>query len=208
MWTYITKLVKIAITLLHIHGFKMHTSLINSDRSSRFHASRSNAKTGDTFGEMVHRRFCTATAFHHFTTDMHQSIEESSCGNDYAFGFEFCTPNGSYAHSFTLFNEQFVGLVLPNVQIFSRIKCCSPCPNKLLSVALCTGTPHSRAFSDIQHAKLYGCFVSDKSHISAQSIDLSYDLSLGNSTHSGIATHLSYLVHIHCYQTSFSAHVG
>ena len=83
----------------------------------------------------------------------------------------------------------------------------SPFPDKLASVALSTWTPYGRTLTDVEHSKLYGGFVGHDTHLSAQCVNLSYNLSLCNSSDGRIATHLTNLVHVHRYQTGVGTHV-
>ena len=49
--------------------------------------------------------------------------------------------------------------------------------------------------------------VGDDTHLSAQCINLSHNLSLGNTAYGRIATHLTNLVHVHRYQAGLGSHV-
>ena len=196
------------VALLLFHGIKVDTSLVNSHWSACFHARRCNAPSGDTFRKVVHSGFSATATFYHFVADVHQSIKKSACGDDNTLGIKLHIPYRFNSNCLVIFNDEFIDFVLPNVKIVSVVERCSPLPNEFTSVALCPWTPHRGTLSDVQHAELYGSFISYSAHLSTQSIDFSNDLSLCNSTHSRITTHLTYLVHIHCYQAGFSPHAS
>ena len=65
----------------------------------------------------------------------------------------------------------------------------------------------TRTLSDVEHSELDGGFIRYDTHLAAQSIDFAHNLSLGNTSDGGVATHLTNLVHIHRYQTGFGTHV-
>jgi len=139
---------------------------------------------------------------------VHQAVEESACGDDDALGIELCAPDGAYADSLAIVHEQFVGLVLPDVEVVGVIEDGSPLPDKLSTVALGTGTPYSRTLADVEHSELDGSLVGYDAHLATERIDLSYDLPLGDAADSRVATHLANLVHVHRYQAGLGTHVG
>ena len=77
-----------------------------------------------------------------------------------------------------------------------------------MPVVLCPGTPHGRPFTFIEHAELNHRFIGHNSRIASQGVDLPYDLSFGDPTHSGVATHLRDGLHIHGYQQYLTTHIG
>jgi hypothetical protein len=84
----------------------------------------------------------------------------------------------------------------------------SPFPDKLSSVALGTGAPYGWALTHIEHAELNGGGIRDQTHLSAQGINLTHNLTFGNATHGRIARHLPNLVHVHRHQAGLRTHVG
>ena len=207
MFSHVRELVEIAVARLFFHIFEMNTSLVNSDRSTGFHSGCSDTPSGDALRKVVYGRFGASSAFYHLSSYMHQSVEECSSGDDDALGIEFGSPDGFYADGFSVSYEQFVSLVLPDVEVVGVVEDGSPFPDKLSSVALGTGAPYGRTLSDVEHSELDGGFIRYDTHLSAQSIDFAHNLSLGNTSDGGVATHLSNLVHIHRYQTGFGTHV-
>ena len=207
MLSHIRELVEIAVARLFFHIFEMNTSLVNSDRSAGFHSGSSDAPSGDALRKVVNGRFGASSAFYHLSSYMHQAVQECSCGDDDALGVELGSPDGFYADGLSVSNEQFVCLVLPDVEVVGMVEDGSPFPDKLSSVALGTGAPYGRTFADVEHSELDGGFIRYDTHLSAQCIDFAHNLSLGNTSDGGVATHLTNLVHIHRYQTGFGTHV-
>ncbi len=136
---------------------------------------------------------------------MHQAVQKCSGCYHYASCLEgnihICYDT-SYPF---VFNQNLFNLILPDVKVWCVFKNFAPGPNEFSSVALCTRTPHCRPFTTVQHTELDGCSVGNFSHVSAQCINLPYNLSFGNAADSRIATHLCNLVHIHCYKTGLSS---
>ncbi len=204
----IGKLMKIRISLLFVHIFEMNTSLVNADRSACFHPFRSYTPASDTFCEMVDSRFCASSAFDHFSSDVHETIEKCTGSDDNAFSMKFCIPNGTYTYCFTLFDNKLFCLILPYIEIWGVVNDRTPFPDKFTTITLGTRTPYCRPLSNVQHTKLDSCFISNESHISAKSIDFSNNLSFGDSPNGRITTHLSDFVHVHRHKARLSSHIG
>ena len=117
-------------------------------------------------------------------------------------------PHRANAGDFAIFYKQFVHRVLPDIQVGDVVKYFAPSPDKLLAVALCTRTPHRRAFRSVEHAELNRCAVGHNTSVSTERVNLAYYLSLGNATNGRIATHLPDLVHIHCDKTGLRSHIS
>ena len=87
--------------------------------------------SSDAFSEMGYGGFSNSSAWHHFASDMHQSVQESASSDDDAFGIELCSPNGAHADGTNdriartsicrIFYQEFVCLVLPDIQILCLI---------------------------------------------------------------------------------------
>ena len=138
----------------------------------------------DALCQALGGRLCYTSAFHHFPTNVHQTIEEGASSNNYALGVYLCTPDGLHAYylfcgpqrclgirdSFAIrdgLNEELIDLVLPNVKILGFIEYMTPFPDKLSSIALGTGTPYGRPFTYVQHTKLDGGSISYPTHLTA-----------------------------------------
>ena len=139
---------------------------------------------------------------------MHQSVQEGTSCHDHAFGIEFCTPDGTDTNSRLILNDEFISLILPDFKILRFIKSSTPFPDELPSVALGTGTPYGRSFTNVQHPELDGSGIRHETHLTSQGIDLAHNLPLGNTTNGRVARHLGNLVHVHRHQTGLSTHVG
>jgi hypothetical protein len=139
---------------------------------------------------------------------MEQTVEEGTCGDYDTFGMEGDAPYRVYTDDFVVLYKQFVNGVLPNVEIGDVVKYLAPSPDKLLAVALGTGTPHGGTLRAIEHAELNGRAVSDDSRVSTECVNLSHYLPFGNTTDGGVATHLPNLVHVHRDEASLRTHIG
>ena len=204
---HVRELMEIDVARLLLHVFEVNAPLVDADWCSRFHSCRCDSPSGDAFREMMNGRFCASSTFHHLSSHVHQSVEESAGSNDDALGIEFCTPDGAHADCLSVCYEQLVGLVLPDVEVVGMVEDGSPFPDELATVALSTRTPYGRSLSYIKHTELDSRLVGDDTHLSAQCINLSHNLSLGNTAYGRIATHLTNLVHVHRYQAGVGAHV-
>jgi hypothetical protein len=108
----------------------------------------------------------------------------------------------------TIFYKQFGHRVLPDVQVWLVLQNAAPGPDKFGSVTLGSGAPHGGAFGSVKYSELYGSTVSNKSHVAAESIYLSDNLSFSYTSNGRIATHLGNLVHVHGYQTGLGTHLS
>jgi len=75
-------------------------------------------------------------------------------------------------------------------------------------VALCTRTPHSRAFGEVKHTELNHGLVCDDARIAAESIYLTDNLPFGNTTHGRVAGHLANGIDIHGNEERCGTHIG
>ena len=174
--------------------------------------------SSDAFSEMGYGRFSNSSAWHHLASDMHQSVQESARSDDDAFGIELSSPNGAHADGTNdriartsicrIFYQEFVCLILPDIQILCLIQMPAPLPDKLPSVALGPRTPHSWTFANVQHTELYRGGVSHQSHLAAEGINLAHNLPLGDTADGRIARHLRNLVHVHRHEAGFGTHIG
>ena len=162
----------IMLSRLKFSILKMNGSLVNSHRSSSFHPCRTNAKSIKAFCQMRNWKFGTSSARNHFPADVHESVEESTGCNDYCWGFYLNTPDGFYSYDPCLTSlrigvfcnilsintiralfslgklergsQHFLYLILPDIEILSRVEHLTPFPDELSAVALSARTPHSR----------------------------------------------------------------
>ena len=74
----------------------------------------------------------------------------------------------------------------------------NPFFDKTFAIALASRAPHGRSFASVEHPELDGTPVCYNTHFPAHGIYLAHDLSFGNTTHCGVATHLGNLIHVHC----------
>ena len=177
---------------LFLQQTEVNAALVDAHGSARLHSVYTNAPASDAFREMRHGRFGNASSRHHAASNMHQSVEERACRHHYAFRPELHAPYRFHAHRHSAIvlcgfksgvivflvavdvaarlHEEFVGLVLPDVESIDVVERLAPLPDELLAVALCTRTPHRRTLAAVEHAKLYGSSIGDVSHFAAESI--------------------------------------
>ena len=161
------KVLNTFVSGLHLHLVEVYTSAIDSNWGARFHSVCADAPSRDTFRKVEACRFCASATRNLCATDVHQSVQECAGGDDYTSGMKndihVCLHTGCLA----VFYQQFLYLVLPDVQIGLVFQNLSPCPNEFTSVTLCSRTPHSGTLASVKHAELYGGLVCHQSHLSA-----------------------------------------
>jgi hypothetical protein len=141
-------------------------------------------------------------------TDVHESVEESACSNDNGSSAKLYAPDRSHAYGFTILYDEFLGLVLPDIEVVSVVEDAAPFPDKLSTVALCAGRPYSRALAFVKHAELDSCPVCYHCHLPTEGINLTHNLTFGNASYGRVTAHLCDLVHIHRYEACLGAHVS
>ena len=204
------ELVVVVLAGLFLHVLEVDRALVDAYRSAGFHPCLSHTPSLDAFGEVVDGGFGAASALDFPSADVHEAVEEGAGGDDDGPGAEFHAPycSHSYDRPRGAVDEELVGLVLEDVEVRGVVEDMSPLPDELPAVALCPRTPHCRSFRAVEHTELDGGGVGDKAHLSAEGVDLAYNLSLGYSADGRIAAHLPYLVHVHRYQTRLRTDVG
>jgi hypothetical protein len=130
-------------------------------------------------------------------TNMGQTVQESTGGDDYGPASQASAIGKLDAMNFALFNDQrgdfrlldgevgfgFEDLLHPNAVLFF--------------IALGAGRPDRRSAAGIQEAELNADGVGDFAHDSAKRIDLTNQVTLGDTPDGGIAGHLRNQVGIH-----------
>ena len=167
---------KIVLAGLFFEQTEIHAAAVDSYGRSRFHSVGTDAPARDALGEARDGRLGHPTARHHPPTHMQQAVEEGSGGNNDAFRPKFHAPNRAHADGNASkifvgrFHEQFLDLVLPDVQTVDSIERFAPFPDEFLAVALRSRTPHCRTFAPIQHPKLDGRGIRHPTHFAAERI--------------------------------------
>ena len=130
---------------------------------------------------------------------MHEAIEEGACRENDGARFKASAEGGFHTHRRISFvaENQLRGTILPQRQIGRGIKTAAPFVNETRAVGLGARAPHGRAFALVEQPKLDRGTVGNNSHLPAHGIYLPHNLTLGNSTHSGVAAHLGNLVQVH-----------
>ena len=84
----------------------------------------------------------------------------------------------------------------------------APLPDELSAIALSPRTPDGRAFANVEHTELNRGSIRHQSHLSAQGINLTNDLTLRDASDGRVARHLRNLVHVHRHQTGLCSQIG
>ena len=177
--------------------FPVNRAAVDAHRRTGFHTIRSETKVAQLLGKAVHGGFGYAATFYHSTADVHQAIEESAIGEHHGTGSETCPLASYYTADAAIFvNYQLIYTALPDVQVGGMFECVAPHLGILGAIALCTRTPHCRAFRAVEHTELNGCSVGNNTCHTAQGINFAHNPPLGNTTDGGITTHLCNIVHI------------
>ena len=103
------------------------------------------------------------------------------------------------------FGEDIFHLILSQVQIVLLFQDAFDLLLIGLLVGLGPGAVHGRAFAAVEHAELQAGGVGDTPHRTAQGIDFSSDLSLGDSADRRVAAHLSHGIEVGCQQSHVRA---
>ena len=206
--SHITELMKSLFAGLLLCVFEVYTSSVDAYGCARLHTPYAYAVAGYALAEVQDSRLGASATRHLMLADVHESVEECACRHHHRAGMECYSPDGGNSHSHTVFDDECVCLVLPDIQIVGVVKYFAPFPDELSPVALRPWRPNGWAFSLIEHSELYGSGVGDDSGLTAESINLPDYLSFSYATDGRVTAHLSNLVHVHSNQARPSAHPG
>ena len=109
--------VKVIFSVLCFHQFIVYTATVNTNRSTGLHSSCNDSVTSDRLGQMVRSRFGDSSSRQLFAADMHQPVQESSCGQHDTFCMECNSPASGQSGYFTIFDYQLLYCILPDMQI-------------------------------------------------------------------------------------------
>ena len=179
------------------HKIKMYRAGIDSDGCACFHAGGADAMFRDGIGQKSSCWLRATASFHLSAAYVHQSVQESACGDDYGARFEASAPHGLDSANSSLFNDDFCGFVLPHIQVGRIFQPASPFLDEARAVTLCPWAPHGRSFRTVQHAELYGAGVRHFARAAAECIYFADNLSFRDAADGRVAAHLRYLVHVH-----------
>ena len=133
---HVAELIGPVFSWLNLQFIEMYGTLIDANRRPRLHPGCRYPMTGNALREVGHSGLRNATPSHHLSANVHQSVEESACCQNHALRLEFCAPDSPDADGFAVFNQQFIGLILPDVKVWCGVKMPAPLPDELASVAL------------------------------------------------------------------------
>ncbi len=199
---------EVRFTILNLQILKMNRASVNPYRSSCFHPFRMNTMSSNAFGKSGNGRFRYSSSWKLMPSDVHQSVKKRSSCNYNTPGIESNAPYSANSSSRAVLHEQFLSLVLPDIEIVGIVEHSAPLPYKFPAVALRPRAPYRRSFRTVKHTELNSRGISNASHLSAEGVNLSHNLSFCDTTHGRVAAHLSDFVHIHGYKTGLCAHVG
>ena len=175
----------IARLLLHfcvVQGAAVHTR-----GCAGFHSAAFKSKFFQLFCDAKGGAFTSTSASELFLADVHQAVEESSVGEDHGLGADLHAELGLDTDATPLFGQKPHDAVLPEVEVGCRFEHLTPSLGEEVAVVLGAGAPHGRSFGLVQHAELDGAAVGHQARVAAEGVHLTYDLTLGDATHGGVA---------------------
>ena len=108
---------EIVFSVLCLHQIEMYAPGIDAHRGSGLHPASGDSVAGDGFGQVIGGGFRTASSGQHLVPDMHQTVQECSCGKDDTFGAEGDSPTGDESRYFSVLDNQFFYGVLPDMEV-------------------------------------------------------------------------------------------
>ncbi len=136
---HIGELMPVGVTGLLFCIFEMYCPFVEPHGCTSLHPSGAYPPACNRLCKMIGSRFCNPAPCHFMMADVHESVEEGSCGDDNSASTELDAPDRSYADCFTVLYDELVGLVLPDVEIIGVVEDAPPFPNKFSAVALGAG---------------------------------------------------------------------
>ena len=190
----------IVIAGLRRGKFPLHRPTVDAHGGAGFHSVGTEPEAAQLFGEAVDGRFCRASAFNHGASNVHQAVQERTVCEHDGFRAELGTLNRAHTFHGAVFNDEFVGIALPDIEAGGIFKYLAPELGIFGSVALHSRTPHRGPFRAVEHAELDGSSVSHDTHHAPERIYFPDNLTFCYTAHGGIAAHLSNIVHIEGYE--------
>jgi len=186
---------------------KVNTSTIDSHRGTCFHTLRLEAERHQLFCQAIACVFSYSSTRECFLSNVYGTIKESAISKYDTFGIHVTAHGSMNASDHITRHHQSIHMILPEVEVWSILQYMSPQSRELRLITLNSGAPHRRAFGFIQHTELYHSLISHNTHLSAQGIDLSNNLSLCDTANSRVTRHGSHKVHIHSHQQCLIAKI-
>ena len=198
----------ILVALLLNKFAEIDGSTIDTDWCTRFQAFRLKTAFLQLFRDAVTGHFSHPATREVLLTNMYQTIEESTIGENDRLALNLAAHHRLDAFDLVTFDEQSHHSILPKVKIRGLFKHAAPFGGEHHLVALATRAPHGRAFRLVQHPELDHGAVADDTGITTHGIDFADDLSLGNATHSRVTRHGGHQTQIHGDKQDLAAHIG
>ena len=176
--------------------FEMNASTVNSDRCTRLHTVGSEAERDKLLRETCNGWLSHATTRKTNTSHVHQTIQERTVSKHDTASVKLDAQLRPNTANLLPIEQKLIHGVLPEIEIRDSLDCFTPNTHELSAIALCTRTPHGWSLAPIKHTELDRRAICHTAHPSTQGVDLTNDLPLGNAPHSGVATHLSHVIHV------------
>ena len=145
MRTIERELMIVGLSRLWFHLIKVYRTAVNAHRSTRLHAISTNTMARNALRKVVNSRLCASSTFYLSFPDMHQSIKEGARSDNHCACIDVNTPYRSDTQYLTILYQQFVGLILKDVEIVRMVEYCAPFPDKSATVTLRSRTPNGRS---------------------------------------------------------------
>ena len=188
------------------HDREIHRAAIDTRWCTGFQAADSQRQFTQTVCQGDRRWITGAAARVILHPDVDKSTEEGACCQNHGISHETQAHLGHYATHLILFNDQVISCLLKYPQVglvFERFAYRRLVQNP---VGLCTGCPHSRAFTPIKYTELDAAFIGSHCHRAAKGIDFFNQMAFTNPANCRIAAHLPEGFHVVGQQQGFYAH--
>ena len=190
------------IAILHFAEREINGAAIDARRRTGLHTAGLEPETSQLLRDMARSLLRNSAARQLHTSEMHVAAKESTGGKDHLWSMEFHAETSAHTrHRAVVFIEkQRIDAILKEIKIVGILQDIAPHIAVFAAVALHAGRPHSRAFRSVEHTELHRGLIGHNAHHAAKSINLTDDLSLGNTTYSRVARHLGDTLHIGSHQ--------
>ena len=175
---------------------EMNAATVYSNRCTRLHTVGSEAERDKLLRETCNGWLSHATARKPNTPYVHQTIQERTVSQHDTTSVKLDAQLRPNTANLLPIEQKLIHGVLPEIEVRNSLDCLTPNTHELSAIALCTRTPHGWSLAPIKHTELDRRAICHTTHPSTQGVDLTNDLPLGDAPHSGVATHLSHVIHV------------
>jgi len=139
---------------------------------------------------------------------MNQTSQKGACRNDNRPRFKDRASANGYAFDSIVIGDNILNHSLAQRQIGRALNDTQHGLGVFLLIGLSSGRLYSWAFATIQQLELYSRLVDVLGHLTAQGIDLSYELPFCYSTDGRVAGHFRDAVEINCEKERVHSHAS